>query len=86
MLEKKQHTDSTIHGLGPRLCVWALEAIRSYSLPMPAGALAGPGRANGALMSSLSAGDSLGMVGLWCFFSSVAVFLVVVMVEMVVRI
>lgn len=58
---RAKHTDNTIHGLGPRLLECASPAILSYSLPMPVGALVGPGRAKGALMSSLSAGDSFDM-------------------------
>lgn len=55
-------TESTIHGRGPRFWAWASLAIFSYSLLMPAGALVGPGREKGALMSSLSAGESLDML------------------------
>lgn len=59
---KTEHTDRTIHGLAPRLLDCASVAILSYSLPMPAGALAGPGREKGALTSSLRAGESFDMV------------------------
>lgn len=55
-------TDSTIHGLGPRLLECASLAILSYSLPIPAGAFVGPGREKGALTSSLRAGESFDMV------------------------
>lgn len=56
------HTDRTIHGLAPRLLDCASVAILSYSFPMPAGALAGPGREKGVLTSSLRAGESFDMV------------------------
>lgn len=56
--EELQHTVKASHGLGPTFLECAWLAMRSKIFPMDAGAFAGPGRAKGALMSSLRAGSS----------------------------